>query len=117
MPLKFARIAMIVSLNPNAKPLCDVHHAAMIFTVFTAPNIQMTIPAFCCSQEKCTRVYQHGLGYHNITVGGGVSFKSQVRKDCPHCGATMYLAHLSSETATWRCGQLHCDFEETVRRS
>lgn len=106
---------MILQIKPDAKPLCDVHHAPMQAAVFNL-DIDMTFPAHRCSIPSCSRVYQHGQGYHDAETGQRISFEHRHRKQCPECDATMFLAAISVSEETWECGQVHCEHREVVKR-
>lgn len=107
---------MILQIKPNAKPLCDVHYAPMEEVLFNT-DINMTFPAHRCSIQHCTRVYQHGQGYHDAEIGKTSSFEHRLRKDCPECRATMYLAAVSASEETWECGQFSCEHRQVVQRT
>lgn len=109
--------SMIVTQKPDAKPICDAHHTLMQFARYEAADIQMVFHAYSCREPGCTRVYQHGQGYHDIVVGGSVSFEHRLRKECPECQVTMYLASVIPPDENWECGQKGCDYRETVERS
>ena len=106
---------MIVTERLDAKPICDVHHAPMQDTRYEASNISMTLHAHACTVQNCTRVYQHGQGYHDI--GNSVSFDKRLMKECPECHTTMYLASVDAglREEGWECGRRDCGYKETVR--
>ena len=78
---------MFVIVKLDAKPVCDVHHTPMVFTLYEATNIQLVFHAHSCREQGCTRVYQLGQGYHDVVVPGRVLFEHRLRKECPKCVA------------------------------
>jgi hypothetical protein len=104
---------MIVTERLDAKPICDAHHEPMQHMRYEASNLSMTFYAHACTLQGCTRVYQHGLGYHDIDAR--VTFDKRLTKQCPECETTMYLASVSPlGKENWECGQRHCGHKETV---
>lgn len=98
----------------DAKPLCDRHHAPMQHTLCVASNTANTFPAHICRTPGCTRIYQHGRGYRDL-LEDRITSENLVRKECPKCHATMYLASVSHPAGDeWECGQRDCHHNETV---
>ena len=103
---------MIVKTRPDARPICDVHHARMEYGRYEAANIGMKLHAYACTVPGCWRAYQHGLGYCDIETA--VSLENKVCKGCRKCGTTMYLVSDDESNQIWECGQDGCNHRETV---
>src|SRR5256885_2006054 len=104
---------MIAVMNRDIVPLCDRDHAPMQLSQFRASNIGLTFIAYKCTFQSCSRTYQHGSGYIDVT--DVVSYQDVLRRDCAEDEMTMYLAEIDpSGTQTWRCGQVSCDHSEQI---
>lgn len=104
---------MIVMMKRDIAPLCDRHHSPMQLAQFGASNIALTFIAYKCLDDSCSRAYQHGSGYVDIT--DFVSFENGLRRDCPEDDTTMYLAEIDPNgIQIWRCGQVSCVYSEAV---
>ena len=104
---------MLVIMKKDIVPLCDRHHKPMQLAQFGASNIAMTLIVHRCTVDACSRAYQHGFGYLDIT--DSVSFQDVFRRDCVEDEMTMYLAEIDASGAqVWRCGQLDCKYSELV---
>ncbi len=104
---------MLVMMKRNVTPLCDRHHTPMQLARFGESNIALTFVAHRCTLDSCSRVYQHGHGYIDIT--DFVSFENAERHWCPEDQTTLYLAEIvENENQIWRCGQVQCEYLEKV---
>src|ERR1041385_4937945 len=68
---------MLVMMKRNVTPLCDRHHKPMQLAQFGASNIALNFVAHRCMVESCSRVYQHGHGYIDVT--DVISFEQNTR--------------------------------------
>jgi hypothetical protein len=104
---------MLVMMKRNVTPLCDRHHKPMQLAQFGASNIALNFVAHRCMVESCSRVYQHGHGYIDVT--DVISFEQAERRDCPEDQMTLYLAAIEPDgNQIWHCGQVHCEYIEKI---
>jgi ribosomal protein S27AE len=104
---------MILQIKADARPICDEHRTPMRVVTFVLDH-GMTFTAHQCTVAGCTRIYQHGHGYHDAETGKTVSFERRLDRECAKCHATMFLAEVSPTAGKWQCGQIGCDYAEDL---
>jgi hypothetical protein len=64
-----------------------------------------------CERRACTRVFRDSFGYLDWVDGKFDASRASVR-NCPACGAILYLADVdeSRKIETWECPQMRCEF-------
>lgn len=95
-------------------PLCDVHHTSMRRGMLEEDSEEIR-SYHGCERRDCTRVFRDAFGYLDW-IDGRFDESRALRRNCPDCGAVLYLAEVdaSRKIETWECPHLNCTFVEEI---
>ncbi len=104
-----------MSKHPKAEffPMCDLHHSPMRRVMLEGPEAEAMECFHQCERRDCSRIYRSGHGYADFE--GGIFDQSRASsRNCPVCGATLYLAEVNRtlKVETWECTEVGCTFSE-----
>jgi hypothetical protein len=93
-------------------PLCDVHYSSMRRMMLEEDGEEIR-SYHGCERRDCSRVFRDSSGYSDWIDGRFDKSRAFVR-NCPECGAILYLAEVdqSRKLEIWECPRMDCEFSE-----
>lgn len=94
-------------------PLCDLHDSPMRRLMREETESEDPQSFHQCERSGCSRIFRNGDGYLDFVDGQFDISRASVR-DCPACGAALYLAEVDhlKKIEVWECPGADCDHNE-----